>query len=230
MLLKGLQKTSLLDYPDKISAIVFTGGCNFRCPFCYNKELVVSVDTENFLSEDDFFTFLKKRKKTLDAVVVTGGEPTLHKDLPGFIQKIKNLNLLVKLDSNGTNPDMINNLLKKNLLDYIAMDIKGPLEKYHKIVNMNVDTGNIKKSIDIIKKSDIPYEFRSTIMPRLHSREDIVVMAEMISGADKYYLQKFRAGSSHIDPSFSQEKGFTDKEMQGFVSAISSYFEICDFR
>lgn len=230
MKIGGLQKTTLLDYPDKIACIVFTIGCNFRCGYCYNNELVTKTDKATIITEEDFFQFLGKKRKILDAVVITGGEPTLHKDLPEFIKKIKNLNYLVKLDTNGTNPIMVKKLIKQKLIDYIAMDIKAPLPKYEKVVNVKVDNKKIRLSINLIMNSGLPYEFRSTILPSLHSKEDIAIMAKLIKGADKYFLQKFRAGKSHIDLNFSQAKSFTDKEMREFAGVCKKYVNQCQVR
>lgn len=230
MLIGGLQPTTLLDYPDKIAAIVFTAGCNFRCGFCYNPELVIDIQKDKLLSEEIFFKFLAKKKKVLDAVVVTGGEPTRQQDLPRFIKKIKDLGFLVKLDSNGTNPQMIEKLIKGNLIDYIAMDIKAPLAKYDKVANIKVDQAKIKQSIKAIMTSGLSYEFRSTILPALHSETDIMQMAKLIKGADKYFLQKFRAGKNHNDMSFAHAKSFTDREMNNLAKICREYVKKCSVR
>jgi pyruvate formate lyase activating enzyme len=150
MIIGGLQKFSLIDYPHKISAIIFTIGCNFRCPFCHNPELVNPKLYPEKIPEKDVLEFLESRRGKLDAVVITGGEPSLHKDLYQFISKIKYMGFLVKLDTNGTNPNILNRLIKDNLLNYIAMDIKGSLDRYEEIVGTKVDLGKIKKSINII--------------------------------------------------------------------------------
>jgi pyruvate formate lyase activating enzyme len=230
MLIGGLQKTSLLDYPGKVSAIVFTVGCNFRCGFCYNANLVTHIDKKNFISAEILFDFLKKRKKVLDAVVITGGEPTLHLDLPEFIKKIKELGYLIKLDTNGTNPKMIASLIKNKLIDYLAMDIKGPLPKYSAVVNSEVNSQKIKKSITLIMNSGLPYEFRSTILPALHTTDDLIAMAKSISGADKYFLQKFKGGLDHNDPRFATEKSFKDKEMKELAGFCRPFVKSCEVR
>jgi len=230
MKIGGLQKTTLLDYPNKIACIVFTIGCNFRCGYCYNSELVTETDKATIITEEDFFQFLRKKRKILDAVVITGGEPTLHKDLPEFIKKIKNLNYLVKLDTNGTHPVMLKKLIKQKLIDYIAMDIKAPLSKYVKVVNVKVDNKKIRSSINLIMNSGLAYEFRSTILPSLHSEEDIATMAKLVKGADKYFLQKFRAGKSHINPSFSRKKSFTDKKIKELAKICKKYVGSCQVR
>jgi len=230
MLIGGLQKLSLLDYPDKLSAIIFTAGCNFRCPYCHNPELVTKIVKKNLLTQKEIFEFLDKRKNKLDAVVITGGEPTLHADLPNFIAKIKKLGFLVKLDSNGTNPQMIKKLIQKKLIDYIAMDIKAPLSKYEKTVNIKMDIKKIKKSIELILNSGLPYEFRSTIMPKLHTPKDIEQMAKLISGAKKYFLQKFVPSGNLNNQNFNELMPFTDEEMKMLAKICEPFVKKCKTR
>ena len=230
MQIGGLQKTSLIDYPDKLAAIVFTAGCNFRCGFCYNPELVTQIDKKSLVSEKDIIEFLEKRKKVLDGVVITGGEPTMHKDLPKFIRKIKKMGYLVKLDTNGTNPKMLSKLIKDKLIDYIAMDIKGSLRRYMGIVKVKVDTKSIKESIEIIMGSGLPYEFRSTILPKLYKKQDLERMAKLVQGADKYYLQKFRAEEKLNDLAFKRCESYTDKEMKELARICQEYVKECKVR
>ncbi|MGC8971837.1 MAG: anaerobic ribonucleoside-triphosphate reductase activating protein, partial [bacterium] len=163
MLIGGLQKFSLIDYPGKISAVIFTKGCNFRCPYCHNPELVI-FDGKDLIEEDYIFSFLREKRGKLDGVVLTGGEPTLQSDLINFLKEIKGLGFFTKLDTNGSNPEVIERLLEEKILDYIAMDIKANLEKYNDVTHSNVDIEKIKKSIDIIMHSGIDYEFRTTIV------------------------------------------------------------------
>lgn len=192
VLIGGVQKTSLIDFPAKISSIVFLRGCNFKCGYCHNPELLGNMAIAPFeWSEESFFEFLLSRKNKLDGVVVTGGEPTLQKDLFSFIEKIKQMGFAVKLDTNGTNPDIVQNLIDNSLLDYIAMDIKAPYEKYEQITNSKVDLGNIQKSIKMLIEGDIPYEFRTTALASQLNMEDFDKIVDMISGAEKYYIQKF---------------------------------------
>jgi len=230
MKIGGLQKLSLLDYPEHIAAIMFTQGCNFRCHFCYNPKLVVPQKDYSLISEDSLFEFLHSRQGKIDSVVITGGEPTLHSDLPEFITKIKNVGYLIKLDTNGTNPKMLEFLIQKKLIDYIAMDIKAPLKNYQKVVGIDFILANITKSIIIIKESGLPYEFRSTIMPSLHKKEDIEEMGKLIKDADKWYLQKFKPLKDLVDNKFSQEKAYTDKEMNALSEIGKKYAKICDIR
>jgi len=261
MFIGGWQKFSLLDYPEHISAIVFTGGCNFRCQFCYNPMLVWPISASKFnkkfllklskeekghhlawlqskpVEEDDLFRFLKKRRGRLDGVVITGGEPTLQSDLPDFIRKIKEMGYLVKLDTNGTNPEMLKMLVEEKLVDYIAMDIKGPEEKYKKITGRKVDFKKIKKSVKIIIESKLPpsnwagkYEFRTTIVPALLKLADIKKIGEIIKGADKWFLQKFKSDNDLVNKKFNGQKPFTDKETNKMMAVGRRYVKSCFIR
>lgn len=186
----GIDKMSILDYEDKISCVLFAPHCNFRCPFCHNGLTV--LDSEERIPFSSILAYLQKRKGMLDAVVVTGGEPTLLDDLKDKIIQIKNMGFLVKLDSNGTNPDIIKDLVKDNLIDYIAMDIKNSPEKYPLTTGVKfVDMDKIKKSIEFIKSCGIPYEFRTTLVSEYHSLEDMDKIGELVNGASQLYLQKF---------------------------------------
>lgn len=184
----GLQRLSLIDYPGNLSCILFMVGCNFRCSYCYNPSLVNG--TCERIPQEEIFKFLRKRKNLLDGVVLTGGEPTIHNDLPDLARRIKKLGFLVGLETNGTNPQMIKELISERLIEYIAMDVKASLEKYEKIVNVKVDLDKIKKSIGIIMKSDIEYEFRTTCYPLL-TKDDFIKIFKLIKGAKKYGIQQF---------------------------------------
>ena len=245
----GLQKFSLLDYPDHISAIIFTQGCNFRCQFCYNpmlvwprKELgkfnikpsakagekIEKVDPE--ITEDDLFDFLEKRQKKLDAVVISGGEPTIHADLPEMIERIKALGFKVKLDTNGTNPRMLKALIAKKLLDYIAMDIKGGLSNYDLITEVQPNIRDIKKSIKQIMESDLPYEFRTTVVPELVGKKDIEETGKIIAGARKWYLQGFKSNMDLLNDRFKNVAGFTAQDMERMRKIGAEYVEYCGVR
>ncbi|OPX26568.1 MAG: anaerobic ribonucleoside-triphosphate reductase activating protein [Candidatus Cloacimonas sp. 4484_143] len=191
MKIGGFQKFTLIDYPGKLAAVVFTQGCNFRCPYCHNPELVYPKDFQQSIPTSQIFNFLKNRIGKLDAVSITGGEPTLQNKLPEFMQKIKEMGFLIKLDTNGTNPEMIEQLITSELVDYLAMDIKAPLMKYDDITKTKVNIENIEKSILLIENSGIEYEFRSTLVKDLLSSEDVEDMGLMLGKADKYFLQKF---------------------------------------
>lgn len=181
---------SLVDYCGYVSCVVFTRGCNFRCPFCHNSSLVNGVAPQKIHSED-FFAFLNKRRGLLDGVCITGGEPTLNPDLPDFIRKIKEMGLLVKLDTNGTNPKMLESLISQNLVDYVAMDIKNGKSFYPKTTGVNLDFANIEESVALLKKGKVPFEFRTTLVAELHSEESIIEMGKLVENAPLLVLQKF---------------------------------------
>jgi len=227
----GLQKLTLIDYPDKLACTVFLIGCNFRCGFCYSGELVLPEKIKNQpkISEKEFFDFLKERKGLLEGVVICGGEPTIHKELPNFVKKIKKLRFVVKLDTNGSNPEMLEKLISENLLDYVAMDTKAPKEKYEKVVGVKIDIEKIQKSIDILKQDKVDYEFRSTIVPQVHTKEDVIEMAKWVKGAKKYYLQNFRPEKT-IDPKFEKIKPFSQEYLLETQEVIAPFFEICQVR
>jgi len=221
----GLEKLSLLDYPGKLSAIIFTYGCNLRCPFCHNPELVIyDLDSEVEIKEDDLFDYLTKRRGKLDAVVITGGEPLIYNDIEILIRKIKDLGYLVKLDTNGFFPKKLKDLVNKKILDYIAMDVKYTLDDY---VEQTGDKDAVKKvteSIDIIQNSGIDYEFRTTFVKGIHSIEDAQDIAQTIKGSNKYYIQNFRPGKT-IDPSFDNSNSFTEKELKTMLKGAKKYIK-----
>ncbi|MFH0779488.1 MAG: anaerobic ribonucleoside-triphosphate reductase activating protein [Parcubacteria group bacterium] len=228
MLIGGLQKTTLIDYPDKIAATIFTIGCNFRCSFCHNPEIVKGIS--RVIPQADVFDFLKKRKKLLDGVCISGGEPTAQSDLIPFVKKIKRLGYLVKLDTNGAKPRLIEQLIKDRLIDYVAMDVKAPWKKYETIVSRACDIAQIKKSVDLLKQGLIDYEFRSTVLPLLHSREDILEMARQIEGADKYFIQQFKPAKKMMSDEFKTAKTYTKKELNDIIQEVRGLFEICRVR
>lgn len=203
MIFRGWQKTSLNEWPGEICSVVFIAGCNFRCPFCYNRDLVLNPEKLPVIEEKEILEHLKKQKDLLDGVMITGGEPLiqLKKDLIGFIKKIKAIGLKVGIETNGSNPEAIEFLIKKRLIDYAAMDIKAPLnqEKYNQLAGENVDLKKIKKSIKIIVDSGIDSEFRTTVVPGLLDKNDILEIVKEIKGAKKYYLQKFQPGTTIKD-------------------------------
>ncbi|EKD49254.1 MAG: hypothetical protein ACD_63C00208G0004 [uncultured bacterium] len=226
MIISGIQKTTFIDYPGKVASTLFLAGCNFRCPFCHNRNLVLNAKWLEKISEDKVLSFLRKRKKYLEGVCITGGEPLIYDDLAGFIKEIKGIGYQVKLDTNGTNPRILGNLYKKNLLDYVAMDIKSSPEKYNAVTGVKVDLDKIKKSIAIVVQGGVDYEFRSTVLPRFHSLLEVENMANMIKGAKLYYLQNFVARNT-LDRSFMDEKGFTDDEMKELARAAGKHVEKC---
>lgn len=210
MLIKGLQKTTLLDFPGKVACTLFTGGCNLRCPFCHNASLVISPDMSHLISEDEFFSFLNKRKAILDGVCITGGEPLLQKDIEEFILKVKALGFAVKLDTNGSYPDRLKSILDKKLVDYVAMDIKNQKEKYSLTCGVDVDTDDISRSISLLMSGDIEYEFRTTVVRELHTPQDIGEIGEWIRGAKRFFLQSFTDSGDIISSGLS---AYTPEEM-----------------
>jgi pyruvate formate lyase activating enzyme len=240
MLIGGLQKTTLIDYPGKVACTVFLVGCNFRCPWCYSSELVLpeKIKKQPKISERDFFAFLKEKRGLLDGVVVCGGEPTIHKDLPDFIKKIRKLGFLVKLDTNGSNPEMLTKLIRQNLVDYVAMDVKASLEaksekrkakNYDRATGVKTDIKKIKKSIEIIKNSGVDYEFRTTCVPGICSKEDILQIARDIALARAYFLQNFRPEKT-LNPKFKRIKPYPRDFLLGIKREIENLFETCDTR
>ncbi|MFA5602460.1 MAG: anaerobic ribonucleoside-triphosphate reductase activating protein [Bacilli bacterium] len=208
-MINGLRKLSLIDYPGKVSFVIFLGGCNFNCPFCHNKS-IVEKNAEEY-DEDTVLEMLKARKKLIDGVVITGGEPTIYRDkLISLIQKIKKLGYLVKLDTNGYNPSLLKKLLKEELLDYIAMDIKGTFSEYESIVRIPVNIGKIKESINLIENSNIEYEFRTTVYKEAHSEDDIKEIMSYVKDTSKLILQSYRYSKEQIEDieytSYSEEE------------------------
>ena len=221
MRIVGLMKTTLLDYPGKVASTIFTGGCNFRCPYCHNGDLVLNHTTMEPYSEEEIFSHLNKRKNTLNGVCITGGEPTLQTELPEFIRKVKSLNLLIKLDTNGTNPAMLRSLLDEGLLDYVAMDIKHCKSKYNDVACMNsLDMQSIEESVDILKNCNIDYEFRTTVTRELHKMEDFEEIGQWIEGSKAYYLQPYKESEQVISKIFST---YTASEFDEIVSILNKY-------
>ena len=228
MIIGGFQKFSLIDYPGKISCIVFTQGCNFRCPYCHNPELIPFTPLVK-IKEETILSFLEKRKGKIDAVVITGGEPTMQQDLLKFIQKIKERGYLIKLDTNGSNPEMLEIIINHSLVDYIAMDIKAPLEKYKEVIHSVISPEKIKRSIRMIMNSEIRYEFRTTVVKSQLSKEDIINIGKLVEGAELYILQKF-IPSKTLDPNFSNEKTYSDGELSSLKRKLEKFVCRCLIR
>jgi pyruvate formate lyase activating enzyme len=235
MQIGGLQKLTLIDYPGKIAATVFCLGCSFRCPWCYNPELVLpeKIKKQPQISEKEFFFFLKERKNFLEGVCIGGGEPTVYEDLPEFIKKIKDLGYLIKLDTNGSNPEMLKDLIYSELVDYVAMDIKAPKEKYNDLIgnvkNSQEIIENIQFSIDILNQNKVDYEFRTTLIPVLLNKEDILEIARWIQPAKKYFLQNFQPTKT-IDPDFEKIQPYPQDYLLEIKQAIEPFFQICQVR
>lgn len=228
--IKGIQKTTFIDYPGKIAATLFTGGCNFRCSYCHNSALVKAAEALPDIPAVEILEYLKGRTEQLEGICITGGEPTIHSDLPEFISKIKAMGYAVKLDTNGTNPEMLEDLIQQKLIDYIAMDIKGPIEIYPEIVNTPIDQEKIQQSINLILKSGINHEFRTTVLPCYHREKEMQEIGELIKGAQAYYLQQFRANEHLIDGSLSQEKVYSSGELQDLAGKFKNITSLVKVR
>jgi len=228
MKIGGFQETSLLDYPQKISSIIWTVGCNFHCPFCYNPQLV--NETSEIISEEKILSFLKNRIGKIDALSISGGEPLIQKDINTVIEKVKKLGLLVKIDTNGTFPEKLKCLIDENLIDYIAMDVKAPPAKYNILSGVKVDLSKINKSIDIIKNSSLDYEFRTTIIPSFIDSNDIIKIAEWLKGAKKYCIQQFKTNIPLLSDDLMHLSGYKDSYLKEIKNSVNDYFDECLIR
>lgn len=221
MKIQGLQKLTLLDFPEHVACTVFTPGCNFRCPFCHNASLVVHIPKESELTEDAFFTFLERRKGILDGVCVTGGEPLLQPEIETFIGRIKALGYAVKLDTNGSFPEKLKTLVEKGLVDYVAMDIKNSLETYAITSGVDaLDLEKIQESVSYLKENHVPYEFRTTVTRNFHSKEEFERIGQWLTGTEKYFLQNFVDSGDLIN---GRIKGCSEEEMKEFLSVVQKY-------
>ncbi len=222
MLIKGLQKLTLLDFPEKIACTVFTGGCNFRCPFCHNASLVLPERMDaSSLSEEDFFAFLDKRRGMLEGVCITGGEPTLMPDLPTFMARIRDMGYAVKLDTNGSRPAVLRAVVESGLVDYVAMDIKNSLERYGETAGIpDLDTTAVEESIDYLLAGHIPYEFRTTCVRGLHTPADMVAIGKRLAGAEQYFLQGFKDSGDLVGIC---QGGLAPSELQALFDAVVAY-------
>ncbi len=218
----GLQKLTLLDYPGKVAATVFLGGCNFRCPFCHNASLVLSPGDESEITRGELMAFLESRRGLLDGVCVTGGEPLMSDDAAVLIRDIKALGFCVKLDTNGSFPERLAELLREGAVDYVAMDIKNSPEKYALTSGLEtLDIEKIKKSAALIMASGVDYEFRTTLVRELHEERDLITIGEWLRGADKYFLQHFEDSGDLIGGNLS---GYSKEESEAFARALTPYF------
>ncbi len=222
MKIGALQKVSLIDYPGEICAIVFTQGCNFRCPYCHNPELVNPELYDENLPEEIVFSFLAKRKGKIDAVTITGGEPTIQQGLTDFVKRIRKKGYSIKIDTNGSNPEVIDTLLSMKLLDYIAMDIKSPAEKHKIVTRSQINFDTIKQTIELIMKSGIPYEFRTTALKKLLEEHDILDIASLIKNARLYVLQQF-VPSKVLDRGFIKYESYSRDELEFLSKKIAQH-------
>jgi pyruvate formate lyase activating enzyme len=220
MKIGALQKVSLIDYPGEICAIVFTQGCNFRCPYCHNPELVNPEMYAECLTEEAIFSFLAKRKGKIDAVAITGGEPTIQHDLMDFVKRVRKTGYSIKVDTNGSHPEVIEQLISMKLLDYIAMDIKSPADKFKNLTKSDINYQKITQTIELIMKSGIPYEFRTTVLKRLLDENDIVNIAHSIRNARLYILQQF-IPSKVLDRRLMHYESYSREELESLRKKIT---------
>ncbi|MGI6012272.1 MAG: anaerobic ribonucleoside-triphosphate reductase activating protein [Ruminococcus sp.] len=219
MKIHGFQKLTLLDYPGKVACTLFTGGCNFRCPFCQNAGLVLAPDKEPLIKQDEIMAVLKKRQGILEGICVTGGEPTLNEDLPEFLHTVKRMGYKVKLDTNGYRPQVLKQLVKEELVDYVAMDIKNCPEKYAATAGITyLDVDKIKESAEFLMRGSLEYEFRTTVCRELHQKADLLAIGKWLRGSKRYYLQPYRESPNVIRPVFTS---YTKEQMHQFKNMLS---------
>lgn len=230
MKVTGIQKLTLLDYPGTVACTVFTAGCNFRCPFCHNAMLVLPEQiTQDYLTDDEVFDFLRKRRGVLDGVAVTGGEPLLHKDMPDFLARVKELGYKIKLDTNGSNPDLLREIVEKKLVDRVAMDIKNAPEKYAETIGFeHFDLGPVEESKNFLLAGNMDYEFRTTVVRGIHTEESLIGAAKWIQGAKEYYLQQFKdSGNLVLGEGLS---AYDEKQMHALADAVREYVPAVEVR
>lgn len=254
MKIHGLNKLTLLDYPGHMACLIFTGACNYRCPFCHNASLVLNPNSQPAIREDEIFSFLESRKGILEGVCISGGEPTLQADLPEFIRKIRAMGFHVKLDTNGSRPGVLKALLDEELLDYVSMDIKNAPKKYLATIGIpeesqesassvsssdagkgalcfdNLITDSVRQSAELLMQSSIPYEFRTTVVKELHNEEDLLTIGKWLNGARAYYLQSFRDSETLVGASLGQFHAYEPEQMRAFRDILKPYFEIVELR
>lgn len=224
----GLNKTTLLDYPGKVAATVFIGSCNFRCPFCHNSSLVLHASREPEISREEVLSFLKKRKGILEGVCITGGEPTLNPELGDFLQEIRDLGYAVKLDTNGSRPDTLKELVSKGVVDKIAMDIKACPENYGNLAGLLYpDLDSIGKSVDFLMKGHVDYEFRTTVVKELHTEKDFREIGQWLKGAKAYYLQAYKDSEEVLQPGFCS---YSLPELERFRSILLETIPLVEIR
>ena len=227
--IKGVQKTSLIDYPGNVVSTIFLSRCNFRCPFCHNPELVFD-EVEKDVDVDEFLEFLESKKGWIEGICITGGEPTLHLGLKEFMQRVKQMGMKIKLDTNGTAPAIMKELIEAGLVDYIAMDIKASFENYDKVVNARVDKDKIKQSIELLKLGKVDYEFRTTIVPGLFDEKEAHSIGEMLKGAKRYCLQQYRNADKVLDEAYQDKDPYLVPELQGFAKILEDYVDKVEIR
>ncbi|MBO7422908.1 MAG: anaerobic ribonucleoside-triphosphate reductase activating protein, partial [Oscillospiraceae bacterium] len=222
MFISGLQKLTLLDYPGRVACTVFTGGCNFRCPFCHNAPLVLPERLAQDTDEEQVLAFLKRRTGILDGVAITGGEPLIYKEIPAFLEKVKTLGFSIKLDTNGSFPEMLERIVRAGLVDRVAMDIKNCPEKYAETIGLkDFDIAPVERSRSFLMECGIDYEFRTTVVKGIHTEESLLEAAEWIAGAKEYYLQQFKDSGDVI--AIDGLSAFDEKEMHALADAVARF-------
>ena len=220
--IKAVQKLSLVDYPGRLCSVIFLGGCNFRCGYCYNVDLVLHPEKIPSISEGEVLDLLAERFGLVDGVCLTGGEPALHGGIFDFVQKVKDIGYSIKIDTNGSRPEILRHLTRKGLVDYVAMDVKAPLERYAEVAGVEVDPRAIEKSIDLIRGADADYEFRTTVLPTIVTRKEILGIARYLRGAKRYFLQQFEPKNA-IDPNLKDCQRFTVDELNSIRQECNAY-------
>ena len=230
MKVTGIQKLTLLDYPGVVACTVFTAGCNFRCPFCHNAMLVLPEQIDNeCLTDDEVFGFLQKRRGVLDGVAVTGGEPLLHADMPEFLARVKELGYKIKLDTNGSNPELLSEIIKNKLVDRVAMDIKNAPEEYARTIGLeSFDIAPVERSKEMLLSGETDYEFRTTVVKGIHTKESLIGAAKWIEGAKEYYLQQFKDSGNLILP--DGLSAYDEKQMHTLADAVRDYVPTVEVR
>jgi len=228
--IKGWQKTSLIDFSPYTASVIFLGGCNFRCSYCHNPDLVLKCHEIKDIELQKILDYLKAKKNWIDGVCITGGEPTIYQDLPLFLAEFKKIGLKVKLDTNGTNPLMLKELTSRGVVDYIAMDIKNSLEKYAKVAIVEVDKDKIRESVDLIKNSGIDYEFRTTVIPGIVGKKEIFLIGKWMEGSKKFVIQNFRGDKGLIDNRLRDIKHYSKEDLNEMASEIQSFFQRVEVR
>ncbi|WP_113672812.1 anaerobic ribonucleoside-triphosphate reductase activating protein [Vallitalea guaymasensis] len=227
MNIKGFTKTTLLDYPGHIASTIFTGGCNFNCPYCHNGDLVTAHKDMDNITEESILAHIKKRCGIINYICISGGEPTLQPDLISFLQKIKEYPIKIKLDTNGTNPSVIKSAYEKDLIDYIAMDIKNSKDKYALTVDRKININDIEESVDYIKTCGIDYEFRTTVIKEFHTTHDIVSIGEWLNGSKRFFIQQYVESDKQIKQGFHAHSHET---LMNFKNHVEPYFESVSIR
>ena len=228
MKIYGLNKTTLLDYPGRVAVTIFLGGCNFRCPFCQNSSLVLTPGSQPEIPEEEVLSFLKKRKGILEGVCVTGGEPTLSPDLPEFLKKIRTLGYPIKLDTNGTHPELLKALAEQNLIQMTAVDIKACPDNYPSLCGLiHPDLDAVKETVEFLKNGALDYEFRTTVVRELHSEKDFIEIGHWLAGAKAYYLQAYRDSEEVLQPGFSS---YSQEELEHFRKILQRTIPLVELR